>query len=281
MAKTGGLGLGLDALFDDNSTDTQMKRTLRLSEIEPNRSQPRKSFSEETIASLAESISQHGMIQPIVVRSKGNNSYQIVAGERRWRAARMLAMDEVPVIIMELSDFEAMQISLIENLQRENLNPIEESLGYKDLIEVYDMTQDMVAKTVGRSRSAVANALRLLNLPKEVQQMLKIGDITVGHAKALVAVDDEDLLMELAVKAAADKLTVRAIEKIISKLDEPEKEPEKPDKIDSYFKEMELSLNENLGRRVKVDYSKNKGALILEFYDKEDLAAIAQKLVEN
>ncbi len=281
MAKTGGLGLGLDALFDDNSTDTQMKRTLRLSEIEPNRSQPRKSFSEETIASLAESISQHGMIQPIVVRPKGNNSYQIVAGERRWRAARMLAMDEVPVIIMELSDFEAMQISLIENLQRENLNPIEESLGYKDLIEVYDMTQDMVAKTVGRSRSAVANALRLLNLPKEVQQMLKVGDITVGHAKALVAVDDEDLLMELAVKAAADKLTVRAIEKIISKLDEPEKEPEKPDKIDSYFKEMELSLNENLGRRVKVDYSKNKGALILEFYDKEDLAAIAQKLVEN
>jgi len=281
MAKTGGLGLGLDALFDDNSTDTQMKRTLRLSEIEPNRLQPRKSFSEETIASLAESISQHGMIQPIVVRPNGNNSYQIVAGERRWRAARMLAMDEVPVIIKELSDFEAMQISLIENLQRENLNPIEESLGYKDLIEVYDMTQDMVAKTVGRSRSAVANALRLLNLPKEVQQMLKVGDITVGHAKALVAVDDEDLLMELAVKAAADKLTVRAIEKIISKLDEPEKEPEKPDKIDSYFKEMELSLNENLGRRVKVDYSKNKGALILEFYDKEDLAAIAQKLVEN
>ena len=258
-----------------------MKRTLRLSEIEPNRLQPRKSFSEETIASLAESISQHGMIQPIVVRPNGNNSYQIVAGERRWRAARMLAMDEVPVIIKELSDFEAMQISLIENLQRENLNPIEESLGYKDLIEVYDMTQDMVAKTVGRSRSAVANALRLLNLPKEVQQMLKVGDITVGHAKALVAVDDEDLLMELAVKAAADKLTVRAIEKIISKLDEPEKEPEKTDKIDSYFKEMELSLNENLGRRVKVDYSKNKGALILEFYDKEDLAAIAQKLVEN
>ncbi len=281
MAKTGGLGLGLDALFDDNSTDTQIKRTLRLSEIEPNRSQPRKSFSEETIASLAESISQHGMIQPIVVRPNGNNFYQIVAGERRWRAARMLAMDEVPVIIMELSDFEAMQISLIENLQRENLNPIEESLGYKDLIEVYDMTQDMVAKTVGRSRSAVANALRLLNLPKEVQQMLKMGDITVGHAKALVAVDDEDLLMELAVKAAADKLTVRAIEKIISKLDEPEIEPEKTDKIDSYFKEMELSLNENLGRRVKVDYSKNKGALILEFYDKEDLAAIAQKLVEN
>lgn len=281
MAKTGGLGLGLDALFDDNSTDTQMKRTLRLSEIEPNRLQPRKSFSEETIASLAESISQHGMIQPIVVRPNGNNSYQIVAGERRWRAARMLAMDEVPVIIKELSDFEAMQISLIENLQRENLNPIEESLGYKDLIEVYDMTQDMVAKTVGRSRSAVANALRLLNLPKEVQQMLKVGDITVGHAKALVAVDNEDLLMELAVKAAADKLTVRAIEKIISKLDEPEKESEKTDKIDSYFKEMELSLNENLGRRVKVDYSKNKGALILEFYDKEDLAAIAQKLVEN
>ena len=190
-------------------------------------------------------------------------------------------MDEVPVVIKELSDLEAMQISLIENLQRENLNPIEESMGYKELIDVYSMTQDAVAKIVGRSRSAVANSLRLLNLPKEVQEMLKDGDLTVGHAKALVSVEDEDLLMDLAVKAAADKLTVRAIEKIISRIDEPESEFESPNKIDSYFKEMEISLNERLGRRVKVDYSKNKGALILEFYDKEDLAAIAEKLVEN
>lgn len=281
MVKAGGLGLGLDALFDDNSTDAQVKRTLRMSEIEPNRSQPRKRFSEEAIATLAESISQHGMIQPILVRPLGDNSYQIVAGERRWRAARMLAMDEVPVVIQELSDLEAMQISLIENLQRENLNPIEESMGYKELIDVYSMTQDAVAKIVGRSRSAVANSLRLLNLPKEVQEMLKDGDLTVGHAKALVSVEDEDLLMDLAVKAAADKLTVRAIEKIISRIDEPESEFESPSNIDSYFKEMEISLNERLGRRVKIDYSKNKGALILEFYDKEDLAAIAEKLVEN
>ncbi|NLK70394.1 MAG: ParB/RepB/Spo0J family partition protein [Clostridiales bacterium] len=281
MAKTGGLGLGLDALFSDNTTDTQVKRTLRVSQIEPNRSQPRKSFSEETIAALAESISQHGMIQPILVRPLEGGSYQIVAGERRWRAARMLAMDEVPVIIKDLSDIEAMQISLIENLQRENLNPIEEAMGYKELIDIYNMTQDAVAKTVGRSRSAIANSLRLLNLPKEVQQMLKDGDITVGHAKALVSVDDEDLLMELAVKAASDKLTVRAIEKIISKLDEPKIEVENTDKIDSYFKEVEISLNERLGRRVKVDYSKNKGALILEFYNKEDLAEIAKKLVED
>ena len=254
MVKAGGLGLGLDALFDDNSTDAQVKRTLRMSEIEPNRSQPRKRFSEEAIATLAESISQHGMIQPILVRPLGDNSYQIVAGERRWRAARMLAMDEVPVVIQELSDLEAMQISLIENLQRENLNPIEESMGYKELIDVYSMTQDAVAKIVGRSRSAVANSLRLLNLPKEVQEMLKDGDLTVGHAKALVSVEDEDLLMDLAVKAAADKLTVRAIEKIISRIDEPESEFESPNKIDSYFKEMEISLNERLGRRVKVDY---------------------------
>lgn len=281
MAKTGGLGLGLDALFSDNTMDTQVKRTLRVSQIEPNRSQPRKSFSEETIAALAESISQHGMIQPILVRPLEGGSYQIVAGERRWRAARMLAMDEVPVIIKDLSDIEAMQISLIENLQRENLNPIEEAMGYKELIDIYNMTQDAVAKTVGRSRSAIANSLRLLNLPKEVQQMLKDGDITVGHAKALVSVDDEDLLMELAVKAASDKLTVRAIEKIISKLDEPKIEVENTDKIDSYFKEVEISLNERLGRRVKVDYSKNKGALILEFYNKEDLAEIAKKLVED
>lgn len=277
----GGLGLGLDALFNDNSSNLQVEKTLRVAEIEPNREQPRKSFDDEALAVLAESIREYGIIQPLVVRPLSGGMYQIVAGERRWRAARMLGMNEVPVIIKELSDAEAMQIALIENLQRENLNPIEEAQGYKQLIESYQMTQEEISKTVGRSRSAVANALRLLNLPYEVQKLLQNGDISVGHAKALVAVDDENILLDLAYKAAQDKLTVRAMEKIISKLDEEVTSEKQNNVIDSYFKEMELSLNEHLGRKVKVDYGKNKGVLILEFYDKDDLKSIAEKLVEE
>lgn len=278
----GGLGLGLDALFDDNRSESQVEKKLRIAEIEPNREQPRKNFDDAALAALAESIREHGILQPLVVRPIIGGMYQIVAGERRWRAARMLGMNEVPVIIKELSDGEAMQIALIENLQRENLNPIEEAQGYRQLIDSYEMTQDEIAKTVGRSRSAVANALRMLNLPREAQKLLQNGDISVGHAKALLAVDDENVLLDLAYKAAQDKLTVRAMEKIISKLNAEDATGEKNDNsIDSYFKEMEISLNEHLGRKVKVDYGKNKGVLILEFYDKDDLNALAEKLVEE
>lgn len=278
----GGLGLGLDALFDDNRSESQVEKKLRIAEIEPNREQPRKNFDDAALAALAESIREHGILQPLVVRPIIGGMYQIVAGERRWRAARMLGMNEVPVIIKELSDGEAMQIALIENLQRENLNPIEEAQGYRQLIDSYEMTQDEIAKTVGRSRSAVANALRMLNLPREAQKLLQNGDISVGHAKALLAVDDENVLLDLAYKAAQDKLTVRAMEKIISKLNAEDTTGEKNDNsIDSYFKEMEISLNEHLGRKVKVDYGKNKGVLILEFYDKDDLNALAEKLVEE
>ena len=167
MAK-GGLGAGLDTLFSDNTNEVQVKKTLRTSEIEPNRDQPRKYFSDEAIQALADSIREHGMLQPILVRPMATGGYQIVAGERRWRAARMLGLDEVPVNIRELTDIEAMQIAIIENLQRENLNPVEEASGYNELIEKYGMTQEKVAKMVGRSRSAVANAIRLLSLPAPV-----------------------------------------------------------------------------------------------------------------
>ncbi|MDD6278420.1 MAG: ParB/RepB/Spo0J family partition protein [Oscillospiraceae bacterium] len=278
MAK-GGLGVGFDALFSDNTNEIQIKKTLRTSELEPNRSQPRKSFSEEAITALADSIREHGMIQPILVRPMSTGMYQIVAGERRWRAARMLGLDEVPVNIRELSDFEAMQIALIENLQRENLNPVEEALGYKELIDNYDMTQEKVAKTVGKSRSAIANSVRLLSLPDRVLKMLENNEISSGHAKALLGFQNEELLIATALKAAEGGLTVRQVERAAQKSGEQEKDKVADNrKIDSYFVEMELSLNERLGRRVKVEYGKNKGALVLEFYNKDDLAALADKL---
>ena len=281
MAKKG-LGSGLDTLFMDNTNDIQVKKTLRTSEIEPNRDQPRKVFSDEAIAALADSIREYGVLQPILVRPLGTGMYQIVAGERRWRAARMLGLDEVPVNIKELSDLEAMQIAIVENLQRENLNPLEEASGYSELIEKFGMTQEKVAKLVGRSRSAVANAVRLLTLPESVQKMVESGDLSAGHARALLAFDDEELLISTAQKAAGGGLTVRQVEKIAQK--STEETPEKPasdTKIDNYFIEMEISLNETLGRKVKVDYGKNKGALILEFYDKDDLAELASKLAKE
>ena len=279
MAKN--LGSGLDFLFSDNTSDVQVKKTLRTSEIEPNRDQPRKVFSDEAIQALADSIREHGMLQPILVRPIGGG-YQIVAGERRWRAARMLGLDEVPVNIRELSDLETMQIAIIENLQRENLNPVEEAAGYNDLIEKYGMTQEKVAKMVGRSRSAVANSVRLLALTDRVLKMVENGDISAGHARALLAFEDEEMLIATALKAADGGLTVRQVEKAAQKASEGDTTAAKSNKkIDNYFVEMELSLHERLGRKVKVDYGKNKGALILEFYDKDDLAALAEKLAKE
>lgn len=281
MAK-GGLGAGLDSLFMDNTSEIQVKKTLRTSEIEPNRDQPRKNFSEEAINTLADSIQQHGILQPILVRPMADGGYKIVAGERRWRAARRLGLDEVPVIIKEFSDVEAAQIALIENLQRENLNPVEEATGYKELIEKYDMTQESVAKTVGRSRSYITNSLRILNLPERVLELVENGDLSLGHAKALLSFNDEEILIATALKASEGGLTVRQVERAAQKSNEDaEKNAKSADKrIDNYFVEVEISLKEALGRRVKVDYGKNKGALTLEFYDKDDLASIVSKLAD-
>ena len=278
MAK-GGLGSGLDSLFSDNASDVQIKTTLRTSELEPNRNQPRKHFSTETIANLADSIREHGILQPILVRPMASGGYQIVAGERRWRAARMLGLDEVPVNIKELSDAETMQIAIIENLQRENLNPVEEAKGYQELIEKYGMTQERVGKLVGKSRSAVANAIRILSLPEKILKLLENGDLSSGHAKALLTYDDDEMKVAIANRAAGGGMTVRQLEKMVQKSAENQgKRKSLDEKIDNYFVEMEISLKERLGRRVKVDYGKNKGVLILEFYDKDDLAAIADKL---
>ncbi len=279
MAAKGGLGTGLSALFDDNTTDTISSMTVRLSEIEPNRDQPRKVFNEESITSLAESIKEHGMLQPILVRPFGSG-YQIIAGERRWRAARMLGLSEVPVQIREMDDQQAMQIALIENLQRENLNPVEEAEGYKDLCERFSMSHEDIAKAVGRSRSSVSNAVRLLSLPDEILIMLSEGDISTGHAKALLSFEDEGKMIQAARKAAEGKLNVRALEKLAKEQDKDEENYIKSNRIDSYFKEMEIGLHDALGRKVKVEYGKNKGALILEFYNKEDLAELAEKLAK-
>lgn len=277
MAK-GGLGRGYETLFSDNTTEVQNLSTLRVAEIEPNREQPRKSFDDGAIAALADSIREHGMIQPILVRPLENGSYQIVAGERRWRAARMLGLEEVPVTIRAMSDQETMQIALIENLQRENLNPIEEAQGYQELLDQFGMTQEGIAQIVGRSRSAVANSLRLLQLPGQIQQYLQEGSITTGHAKALAGFVDEETMLACAARAADGQLTVRAIEKLAAAPKEHLLQPDR--RRDSYYKEMELSLSSSLGRKVKVDQGRKKGMLILEYYDKDDLATLAKKLTE-
>lgn len=277
MAK-GGLGRGYETLFSDNTTEVQNLSTLRVAEIEPNREQPRKSFDDGAISALADSIREHGMIQPILVRPLENGSYQIVAGERRWRAARMLGLEEVPVTIRAMSDQETMQIALIENLQRENLNPIEEAQGYQELLDQFGMTQECIAQIVGRSRSAVANSLRLLQLPEQIQQYLQEGSITIGHAKALAGFADEEAMLACAARAADGQLTVRAIEKLAAAPKEHLLQPDR--RRDSYYKEMELSLSSSLGRKVKVDQGRKKGMLILEYYDKDDLATLAKKLTE-
>lgn len=285
MAKKRGLGMGMDALFSDNSTESSSSQTLRISEIEPNKSQPRIDFDDEAIATLADSIRQHGLLQPLLVRPLENGSYQIVAGERRWRACRMAGLDEVPVHIKELSDQETMQVALIENLQRENLNPIEEALGYQDLIDNYRMTQEEVAKTVGKSRSVVANCLRALKLEDEIQRMLRNGDITIGHAKALAGVEDSQIRVDLAIKCKEDMLTVRNLEKICAKIsaegsNKSQSEEKKQSAADSYFKEVELALNQELGRKVIVNSKKNKGTIEIEFYNKDDLSELAKLLAK-
>ena len=205
MAK-GELGFGLESLFDDNSAEVQVKRTLRISEIEPNRNQPRKFFSDEGIEALADSIREHGVLQPILVRPLPDGSYQIVAGERRWRASKMAGLDEVPVNIKELDDFETMKIAMAENLQRENLNPIEEAEGYKYLIDNFNMTKEQIAKIAGKSRSYISNSIRILSLPDFVTDALREGLITAGHAKALLMFDDEKLMTETAEKAILEQL---------------------------------------------------------------------------
>lgn len=279
--KRGGLGKGLDLIFMENETeDGNSAEMLKITDIEPNRAQPRHDFDEEALRELADSIAQHGILQPLLVRPLPGGGYQLVAGERRWRASRMAGLTEVPVLIREMTDSEMMQISMIENLQRENLTPVEEALGYKTLSEEYGLTQDEISKSVGKSRPVIANAMRLLKLPEQVLDMLSAGEISSGHARALLAFEDEEMLIKTAGMIKTNDLTVRDVEKFAKKSNGSKKEPEPPPvhSRKSFYDEVELALNEHLSRKVKVRNNKDNdsGILEIEFYSEEDLANLAQ-----
>lgn len=271
--KKGGLGRGLDAIFAENTQESGSGAVmLRISELEPNREQPRKDFDEKAMAELADSISQHGVLQPLLVRPIFGGGYQIVAGERRWRAARMAGLSEVPAMVREMNDGEVMELALIENLQREDLTPLEEARGYQTLLEKYELTQEEVAKTVGKSRPAVTNAMRLLGLPQEIQDMVERGELSAGHGRALLAFADEELMVAVARKAAAEGLSVRQLEKLAKKAAQESSGKETPVVSRcTYFDEVELSLHEHLGRKVRVAGNGKKGVLKIEFYGEEDL----------
>ena len=282
-AKKGGLGRGLDALFADNSIEEIASTSavkLKIMDIEPNRDQPRKIFDEGALAELADSIAKHGVIQPLLVRPMPDGSYQLVAGERRWRASRMAGLTEVPVVIKELSDDEAMALALIENLQREDLNAIEEAQGIKALMDTLSLTQDEAAERVGKSRPAVANALRLLKLPDSVIALVSDGKLSPGHARALLGFKDEQDIIETADLIIEKELTVRDVEKLVKKRNKEPKAEKPAARRASYYDEVELALTDFLGRKVKVGTKpgKESGVLEIDFFDKDDLTRLADAL---
>ena len=280
-SKKGGLGRGLDSLFEDSSSspDAEQVTTLPLGEIEPDPDQPRKTFAPQALDELAQSIAELGLLQPIAVRSDpAGRGYRIIAGERRWRAARIAGLAEVPVIIKEVTDEQAMELALIENLQREDLDPVEEALGYRQLMDKCGLTQEQVAQKLGRSRSSLANSLRLLNLPEEVRDLLRTGHLTSGHAKAILGLP-APLHQKAADLIVAGDLNVRQAEALCRDLAKPAPQPKPPVLRPSFASEVELSLREALGNEVKVDYKKGgKGTLTLHFYSDDQLSAFANLL---
>ena len=283
MASNKGLGKGLGALlgdFTDEVTEQSAYRELPIYKVEPNPDQPRREFDEEELQALADSISVHGIIQPLTVRELPSGYYQIIAGERRWRAARMAGISDVPVVVIEADDKKAMELALIENLQRQDLNCVEEALGYQALIEDYGLTQEEAATRVGKSRPAVANSLRLLGLSPEVLEKLKRGELTAGHARAILTLKSEKKQLEAAQKIIALALSVRQAETLCKNMnkEEPPKEPVTL-KVD-YVAECEKSLSKHLGRGVKIVNGKRKGRFELEFYGEEDLQVLLDALMK-
>ena len=281
--KIGGLGKGLSAIFSENDTeDNNEIISLKISQIEPNRNQPRRSFDEEALQELSESIKEHGVLQPILVRPQIYGGYQIVAGERRYRASRIAGLTEIPAIVRELSDSETMQIALIENLQRRDLSVLEEARGYKTLIDEYGFSQEDVARTVGKSRSAVANTLRLLGLPEEVVPMLDDGSISAGHARSLLALEDKAGAKQLADRISKEGLSVRETETLVRKINssKPAKKKKAKAKKPALYTEVELSLSEHLGTKVSVNDNNSKGVgeLTIEFYNPAELFMLANKI---
>ncbi len=275
--KRSGLGKGLDTIFAQNIDETSGNVNIKISDIEPNREQPRKEFDPETLSELASSIAEHGVLQPILVRPIYAGGYQLVAGERRWRAARIAGLTEIPAIIRDMDDREFMEISLIENLQREDLTPIEEAKGISVLMDTYGLTQDEVSKSVGKSRPAVANALRLLKLPEDVLEMIENGVLSAGHGRTLLGLEDESKIVSIAERAAEEQMSVRELEKLVKKENTAPKTV-KPKKQNHYFVEVRLAMGEHLGRKVTVTGNKKKGVLQIEFYGEEDLAELVKQL---
>ena len=285
--KQGGLGKNFYDILEDNMLEAKKGsgELLRIADIEPRRDQPRKTFERESLETLADSIANYGVLQPIIVRENPDfGTYEIIAGERRWRASKMAGLTEIPAVIFDGDDLRAAQVALIENVQREDLNPVEEALGYGALIEKFNLTQDQVAKQVGKSRSAITNMLRLLDLPDEVLEMLRAGDITTGHAKALLGLDDEDKVIELAKRVVERGISVREIEAAVKKANEEtfEEEEEKVHpQIKVYMKELERKAMSSLGRKVRISRSSKKKIVELSYSDDEDLEALLLALCGN
>ena len=282
MAK--GLGTGLGALFGDSAMEPEKEKSdlLPISKIEPRQDQPRRFFDEVQLAELAESIKEHGVIQPITVREIDGGYYQIIAGERRWRAARLAGLFEIPAKVIEADDRTAMVLAMVENLQREDLNPIEEAKGYKVLTEEYGMTQAAVAESVGKSRPVITNAMRLLTLPEDVLKLTEEGKLSLSQARAILEIEDDELKSQIAVQAAENSLTVREISSLAGKIGresnrKKSKRPVFPDGVD-YYAEMEKSLSSALGRKVKIQWGRKKGKIEIEYYGDEDFEEICAAL---
>ena len=280
--KQRGLGRGLGALIDDFSPEPGQETItkLPLQKVEPNPNQPRRSFDEEELQALADSIAKHGILQPLAVRALDGGFYQIIAGERRWRAARMAGLDEVPVVVLEADDRTVMELALIENLQRQDLNPMEEAEGYRVLMEDYGLTQEQAAARVGKSRPAVTNALRLLALPDEVRAMVENGTLSAGHARAVLSLPSERLQKAAAQRIIALRLSVRQAEAMCKRMAAGEKtEKPKSELTVDYVGECEKALTKQLGRRVKIVSGKRKGRFELEFYGEDDLQRLYDALL--
>ena len=283
MASKKGLGKGLGALLEDFGTEaveTSAYRTLPIYKVEPNPNQPRQDFDPEELEALADSIRTHGIIQPLTVREMPNGYYQIIAGERRWRAARLAEVSEIPAVVMEADDKKVMELALIENLQRQDLNPVEEAMGYQSLMEEYGLTQEEAAKRVGKSRPAVANSLRLLGLCPPVLEMVRKGELTAGHARAVLTLKPEKLQMEAAKKIISLSLSVRQAETLCKNMAKEPAPKKEPDFAVDYVAECEKNLSKALGRGVKIINGKRKGRFELEFYGEEDLQNLLDALMQ-
>ncbi len=275
-----------DLFFDNDVGSSENLSTLRISDVEPNKNQPRKNFDKEAMEQLASSIREHGILQPIIVRSISSGNYQIIAGERRWRAAKIAGLSEVPVVIRDdITEEQAMQFALIENLQRENLNPIEEAQGYKELIDKYNMTQEQLSHTLGKARSSIANSLGLLNLPNGVKDLLQRGELSAGHCKALKQIKDSALMTEVANKAAQGELSVRAVEAIARREAKRLKAKEEEEKHITprltYYTEVEINLAETLGTKVRIYEGGNENKLQISFSDPEQLKGILKHFISE